>query len=636
MVTTHLRARAAQAGALLAVVLGGVFVAPAVALADPPDVEAQVQDNVLSGGRVTMTVQVTNTNDIGGAAVDAAIRVNGGGMDCGNTCQQRNQITNSGQFSVQLTAPQIAAGETRQFTVTVSATIEGEPRPGTAAATITVKGPDKPQAVRQVSGRIKDQDGKAVSGATVGMQDSTGRTFQTTSDGSGSYSFRSTESKPIAPGKISIGAGKNGFSEATVQRQAEAGRNLTVSLTLKSKVTPSPSVSTSPSASVSATPTEEVSEEQTTPEETTATEPPTDNTAANEDDDGGSMLYIIIGVLLVAAGIGAIVLVVLRRRNSGGDDGPTGRPGSGGPVPPGPGRFTDATRVGTPVGGGRSDATMIAPRSGAPSMSDAPTMLQRPVPAVEDEFPDPYGAPMPQPGTYAGTPAGAWNDPGNQYGGGTQQYGGGTQQYGGGTQQYGGQAQSDDDGYGAVGGAQQGAGYGAYGEATGMYRPEAEPEEAYGVPYEQGAGQYGTQQYGGGQYGADQGAQQYGGGYGQQPADQGGYGSWTAPGDAIDNNGYGPQDGQYGGGAYGGGQAGGVPAGGVSGGQQYGGQPYDDGYQGEQRGGYDSPPAGGYADQAGYEDPQYGQNGYNQRGGTHGGGQPRPETPGPRRGSHDY
>ncbi|MDY7086997.1 MAG: carboxypeptidase-like regulatory domain-containing protein [Actinomycetota bacterium] len=635
---THLRTRAAQAGALLAVVVGGVLAAPAMAFASPPDVQiTDLQTEVQAGASVEMKFRVADTND--GGRLPATVRVSGGGLRCnGQDCGRIAEVDGDGRdFSVQLTAPGLNAGETRQATVTISATVGGETN--RASQQITIIGPDRPEAVRQVSGRIKDQDGKAVAGALVGMRDSSGRSFSTTSDGSGQYSFRSTDNNPIAAGTISIGAGKNGFEDATVQRQAQAGQSVVVALTLKSKVVATTPSTTAPTATPSSVPTSDVSVESA-PEETVAAPDPAANNAAAEDS-GGSMLYIIVGILLVAAGIGAIVLVVLRRRNSddGDDDDPSGLSGAGGVVPPSRGSFGDATRVAAPVGGGRAnDATMIAPLSGAPSMADAPTVLQRPVPA-EDEFPDPYGVPVPQPGGYAGAAAGGWNEQGNsqQYGGGTQQYGGGTQQYGGGTQQYGESTQyggpQDDNGYGAPGGNQAG-GYGAYSEATGMYRPETGADDGYGG-YDHGQS-YGDQQYGGGQGGYDQGGGGYrSGGYGQQQADQGGYGQWDAPADGPDNNGYGPQ----GGGTYGGGQGGGTYGAAPAGGQQYGGGYDDGGYQGDQRGGYDTgyDQRGGYqGDQGGYDDQQqYGNQTDRHGGGTYG-GQPRQDTPGPRRGGHDY
>ena len=100
-----------------------------------------------------------------------------------------------------------------------------------------------------------------------------------------------------------------------------------------------------------------------------------------DDDSGsGSLLFIILGGLLVAAGVGAIVLVLMRRKGNGRrrPDDADARPAvRAGVVPPSHGRFRrrhPGRRAGRRPG---ADATMIAPRSGAPSLADAPTMLQR-------------------------------------------------------------------------------------------------------------------------------------------------------------------------------------------------------------------------------------------------------------------
>ena len=74
-----------------------------------------------------------------------------------------------------------------------------------------MRGPDKPQTVRQVSGRVKDQDGKAVSGAAVGLRDSQNHQYETTTNGDGGYSFTSSDSNPIAPGAVAVGASKDGY-----------------------------------------------------------------------------------------------------------------------------------------------------------------------------------------------------------------------------------------------------------------------------------------------------------------------------------------------------------------------------------------------------------------------------------------
>nr|WP_296070525.1 carboxypeptidase-like regulatory domain-containing protein [uncultured Actinoplanes sp.] len=612
---THLRARAAQAGALLAVVLGGIAVTPAMAFAIPPVVQiTSLSNQVLSGSTQTMQFRVAafgNGNGNpgqGNGKIAATIRVSGG-MNCsGNSCDQTTEVDQDGEsFSVQLKAPDVRPGDTRQVQVTVTAAVDGE-QPGSRTATVTVKGPDKPQTVRQITGTVKDQDGKAISNAAVGIQDSAGARYQTETNSSGKYSITSSDSKPIAPGNISVGAGKDGYEPASVQVQGNAGRTVNVPLTLKEIVS---TASASPSASASATtdPTDEVTEDTPTEDATTPAETDTEKTASSDDSGGSSWIYILIGGLLVAAGIGAMVLVFLRRKNSNGggdDDDPTAMGGPGGVVPPSQGRFNDATRVAAPVGGA-SSATMVAPRSGAPSMSDAPTMLQRPVPPVEDEFPDPYGAPMPAHGGYAGTPAGGWDD---QAGGYDQQtpYGGG----------------AADDGYG---GGQYGAGAGQYGgggtqpqqrydEPTGMYQPADDAGyDDYGRGGAASGGNYGGGQYGGtyggggsaapagGNYGGGQGGQ-YGGGYG----DQGGYDQGYDQG-----GGYGPQSG----GTYGGSAA---PAGGNygggQGGQYGGGAGYGDQGGYDQRGGQYGDPNGG-----GYREPDD-QAGYDQRGGY--GGQSRP------------
>ncbi|XVU25606.1 carboxypeptidase-like regulatory domain-containing protein [Actinoplanes sp. CA-054009] len=501
-----------------------------------------LQTEVLTGGQLNMQYSISapeaetpGEGQPGGNAGRATVAYQVTGMSCSGDCSGVTQIDAGGDrgFNARLTAPNVDAGQTRQVQVRITASILGEA--SNATATITVKGPDKPQTVRQVSGKVRDQDGKGVSGAAVGLRDSAGTTFETTSGSGGSYSFTSTDSKPIAVGTLTLGALKQDYERVTITVQGNADGRVSKNIILEKTVVESPSASPSASASASASPTpteeESAAEEQPATTETVEEGTPANNAAASEDS-GSSWLYIIIGVLLVAAGIGAIVLVWMRRKNNppdGPDDDPTSMSPSGGAVPPSQGRFNDATRVAAPVGGGRAnDATMIAQ---APGMADAPTMLQRPVPAAEDEFPDPYGAPVPPQGGYVG--AGGWDNGQQggtqQYGGGTQQYGGGTQQYGGGTQQYGGGTQQ-------YGGQQADNDYGSYSEPTGFYRPE--DDQGYGG-YDQGGQQ---QQYGGQQQGGWD--EHDNGGYDQgQPQQQGGW-------DDHDNRGYPPQQGggqQYGG-----------------------------------------------------------------------------------------
>jgi hypothetical protein len=693
-VTTHLRARAAQAVGLLALVVGGLAVTPGAALAAQPtvDISSFNPNNVLSGGTVTINYTVTNTNQggIGGGGDNQAnskVRIDFSGAQCAaNDCGQNVTIQPgaSQNFVSHVKMPQVNAGQTQQVTVSVTATINGE-RSNPDSAQITVQGPDKPQSVRAITGKVKDTGGKGVPAARVGAQDSTGKTFQTTTNASGAFSILSNDANPIAPGNIQVGAGKDGFGDgAVVSVQGEAGKTVNVSLTLKP-------LQASASASASATPS--ASSASIDPGSVLNTDAPTgpavnlpsNDAAKNASQNGGSgsMLFVVLGGLLVAAGVGAIVLVLMRRKNANkggggvGPDGgdPTALGGGPGMVPPSQGRFNDATRVGgAPVGGvgGPAAATMVAPRSGAPSMSDAPTMLHRPVPAVEDEFPDPYGAPLPQQGGYAGAAAGGWDDQGaGQYGAPNQyppaeeeypaagQYGGGNGQYGGG--QYAAPAgqerfdehtslyrpESEPDGYAADGGYGQAGGNGQYG--GGQYG--AAGGGAYGGGAA-GGGEYGGQ-YGGGAYAGSQqedgygagGYQAGGGGYGQEPADQGGYGSWGAPAGGIDSgSGYGPQgdapggahgaaqgqggSGQYGGGAYGGGGGAAADNGGGAAGGAYG--------SGGQYGGAGG---GGYDDRGGYEqgyDPQQPGGGYG-AGNEYGRGNARaPQQPGGAQGHEQY
>jgi hypothetical protein len=608
------------------VVAGGIAIAPGVALADPPNVQiTNLPTDVVSGGTLTMQYTVAPANDNGGGGRTIAnIRIQSD-FRCSGQCSGITQVDNGGTtFTARLTAPSVNPGQTRNVNITITATILNES--ASANQSVAVKGPDRPQNVTQISGKVKDQDGKAISGASVAMKDSAGNAYSATTNGSGGYSFNSSDNKPIVPGNISVGALKDGYETATVQIQAAAGRSVNVPLTLK-LVEAAASPSATASASAEALPSDEATEEPSA-----AVAPPDPATkAASDSSGGGSLLFIVLGGLLVAAGVGAIVLVVMRRKNNGDDglggpDDPTVMGGGAGLVPPSQGRFNDATRVAAPMGAGR-DATMVAPRTGgAGSLSDAPTMLQRPVPA-DDEFPDPYGAPIPQQGgAYRGAPAGGWDGQGNGYGAGGSQYGGGAAyaeptQYG---------RPPEDDGYGAGSYTARGTGYaagqGRYNEPTGMYRPEAEQDDGYG--YDRGGYGAGGTQYSGaaGGGGYDQGGYDRGG-YEQQPAgyDRGGYGQ-----DA--GNGYGTQSG----GAYSGGAYGTAPQ------QPQYGAGYDDPGYGDQGGGYDQRGGsygrgGGYDQAGGYDDPSYGdQGGYGpqqQRGGGYGGQSRQQEAshPGQRR-----
>lgn len=569
--TTHLRARTAQAGAFLALVGGLVAGVQSPTLAAPPEIQIQLSNSeVDSGSTVTMQYTVRNPGGQDQQGDNrASIKVSG--ISCSGQCSPSGQPIQpeaSADFNATLTAPTVSAGQKQTVTVTVTVTLNGET--GTRSETITVNGPAAPTTVRQVSGRIKDDAGARVSGVQVVMKDSQGHSYNTTTDGSGGYSFTSSDAAPIAVGSIQVAAAKSGYESADATVQGTAGRTVNVSLTIKKAAaetspTPSASASATTAATDDATDEEDGAEEGDSGVNNIAGD--TQETAGTTDDGGSSWLLIVMGGLLVAAGIGAMVLVWMRRKKAEelGSDTGLGQAVPAGVGGGGYGGGFDATRVAAPVGAGRGgDATMIAPAAGmgmgarSGGLGDAPTVIHRP---AEDEFPDPYGAPLPSGGGNYGGGGNQWDDQqqGGNYGGGN--YGGATQTYG---QQQG----------GYDGGGQQ-----RYDEHTNMYQPEqSQQPQRYDehtnlYQPEQGGGNYGGGNYGGG-----------GGGYDQGGYDQG----WNGQ----DAGGYGQQGGYD---------------------QHQGG--YDQGGYPQQGGNY-----GGY-DQDGYDQPQQG--GYPQQGGNHGNGYPQ-------------
>jgi carboxypeptidase family protein len=637
-VTTHLRARALQAGALLVLVGGMLAVASAPAQADgEPTVNItslSATANIPSGSAFTVTYQITNPLK----ATDIRFGLEVTGVSCpGQGCSPKVTVpagTTSPPITAQVTAPKVDPGQTKTVTITVTATADGSGKSGKDSQDVTVRGADKPQTVRQISGRVKDQGGQPLAGASVGIADGANHRYDTVTNDDGRYSFNSSDDKPILAGPISVAAVKNGYKTVTQRVNGDAGKTVNVGLVMVSttaSASPSPSASPTPSP----TPADEATDGAAGDEPTDAATDATDlNNAANKDDGGSSLLFIIIGGLLVAAGVGAIVLVIMRRRSAGDD--PDDLDGGGGPpgvVPPSGGRYQglpDATRIAAPMGARGNDATMITNRAGAASLADQPTMLQQAVPA-DDEFPDPYGAPSAQPhGGYAGpggygtTAAPAAAPATGGYGAAANPYSA-APEYGAaqapapaygddgyGTSPYSRPAAPADDPYAAYGAPNNG--YGGdqaqrFDEPTGMYRPEEiggydqrgyQPEPEYPPAPPNGRqgrpDSTGAYQPGGYQPAAD---------YGQEP-DQGGYGGWNAPADGIDNgsNAYGPPPANGGYGAAGnayeaparGGAAYGAPA---TGGSPYG-APADNGYGDE--GGYDQrpaygrgqPPTGGY------------------------------------------
>ncbi|WP_169792447.1 MULTISPECIES: carboxypeptidase regulatory-like domain-containing protein [Actinoplanes] len=589
--TTHLRARTTQAGAFLALVTGLVAGVQTAALAAPPNVSigSVSATEVATGG--TVTIQYTISNPGGGdggeggegSAAAAAVGIEVSGPNCSGDCSSVKTFTGDQSFTANFTAPNVSAGETKTFTVKITAkTTEGT---NSTSQTITVKGEDKPETVRQVSGRVKDGDGKQISGVSIAMSDSGGHSYDTVTNSEGRYSFTSSDSRPITPGTVQIGALKDGYESTSASANAGAGKTVNVAITLKKLAAATTSPTPSPSASVSAEPTEdeEALEDEPTEGETSAAGDIDAENKSGEDEGGSNWLLIIMGVLLVAAGIGAMVLVWMRRKNAEaeGDDDKLAGAGAGG-------AGFDATRVASPAGvGGRgNDATMIAPAAGmgGGSLGDAPTMIHRPAAPVEDEFPDPYGVPMPPQGSFAGN---------------TSTYGA----------QQGGYGQQDAYGGYNDGGQQQGQAPGQrYDERTGMYQPEQGQGGQQGQRYDEHTSMY--------QPGQDDGYGQQQGGYDQQ-------GGWGAQDDGYGNQ----QQGGWGG-------------------QQQGGYDQQDGWGNQQQGGYDQQGGWGAQDDGyGNQQPQQGgwgggqNDGYGnqqpQRGGGTYGAAPHNGPPGQRRNEWD-
>jgi hypothetical protein len=403
-----------QAGAFLALILGALVAAPPAAHAAGPSVkiDSLTSTNLRAGEETSLTYTVTNTNTAGTAVFDITVSSTVRELTCqGDGCNVRQAEITVGTprtFTVKLAAGAVESGKSIGGRVVVRAS---SPGPGGGSdddnKEVTVRGDDRSPTVREISGRVRDDTGKSVSGAEVAIQDSAGHRYTTDTNGSGRFKFTSSDEQPIAPGTVIVGAQKDGFKIATQNLNTQAGKSFTVALTMRSETAPTASASASASPTASVEPTAEPSEAQTS-------QAPTLNAAPAADKDGGdstSLMFLIVGGLLVAAGIGAIVLLLMRRKDTGAENDPDGDEPAGarsGAVAPSQGRYAganDATRVAN-LG---ADATMVT-SAARPSISDAPTMLQQAVPAdPADEFPDPYGAPAAVPHAgYAAARPGGW------------------------------------------------------------------------------------------------------------------------------------------------------------------------------------------------------------------------------------
>ncbi len=612
-VSTHRRAWKQRAGVVVALVVGALLTVPATPALAAPNVSVTPGSVSLNAGS-DATVTVTVSPGEGDETAEISLAGLPSGVSCTRGCgeirfpggQPRPQL-------VVIRANDNAGNANTTVTVAAEGSASGA---GTATFQLTVRAkaapePTQAQTVRSVSGKVVNQaNGEAVPNAVVILQDASGKRFDTISDDNGNFRFSGSTSNPIAPGRLDIGASV-GDVRAFKSLNASAGQSVSgqrLSLAIKTEATPSPT----PSESAEALPTDEATEEGTEESADAAAAAPTN--ASNEDSGGiGSLLIILLGGLLVAAGVGTIVLLWMRRKeNSDETEGGAGPAAAAGAVPAARGAYRgadDHTRVVNPAG---AAPTMV----GGAAVSDAPTMMHRPV--VDDVPPDPYGVPQ----SY-GTPAGQGGWAGNGYGDepagagayGTGAYGGAPSSGGG----YG-NAPSSGGGYGtppSSGGGYGGNDYGApagagyppapaggpgygerYDEPTGRYQGDATQYPAPADPYatgmyqqDPGYGQAEPASYGRGgeptggydqRGGYDQGGYGQPGGYGQEPpAQRGGY----------DQGGY-DQGGGYGGGGYGqpGGYDQGPPA--QRGGYDQGGYDQGGGYGG---GGYADPTQSGRA-----------------------------------------
>ncbi|HWG97980.1 MAG TPA: carboxypeptidase-like regulatory domain-containing protein [Pilimelia sp.] len=571
------------------------------ALADAPEVQITnlSPDTLRSGERANFQFTVANKNS---NPTPFRIRVEvGEGLSCQGDCSLTRTIRpedGPATFNAVLVAGAVPANQTRPVPVRVSVASTNPLEPGDTASaeqTVTVRGPDEAPAIRAISGQVYDlATGEPVDDATVAMRDAKGQRFDTETRSDGRWEFRSTQERPIAPGRLTIAVGKSGFSSAQKSYEVAAGQSRTgVRIGLATVASPSASPSAEPTPEPTPEPTATAGEEESPATAAAPQTVPTNETGTT------SWLLIILGGLLVALGVGTIVLVLMRRRDDGAEDEPVEPTRGRAAAPAGAALAAEETRLVSRVDPG-ADPTMVA----RPDLADAPTMLHAP---VRDEYADPYGVgPAPAPRGWSG----GHDDSTRAYG-----------------------APSSGAPYGATpasgapyGGAPaSGAPYGGapaagtpYGGPGGPgFDPRGGPGAGYGEGYAgRDPGHVGRYDEPTGRFGGAAEAAPNAGGY---PGDAGypGGGGYPPDGGDYRTHGYGGPE-AYGQRGYGAG-AGGYPADDA---------PYDPRGGREPSGGY--PPPGGYG-RADYDQPGYGSaGGYDARSG-YGAGEPYDE---PGRGRH--
>ena len=524
-----------RAGLAAVIIAGTLLGVAAPAGAAPPETDPAItitgldNGNLQPGGQATLNFAVKNGTKAGLVTITVTsslapdVVVKRSGCSSGS-CSFSENFTEgqSKNYTVTLVAaqnPSVPAGQQKSGSVKVEASVEGG---GTASKTqgITLQGPPQqqaPTAIVQVTGTVKDiGTGQPIPGATVGLQDSAGHNFSTTTDNFGRFTFKSTQANPIAPGTLAIEAVKDGYKAVTKNANVQAGQSYNFQ-TLSLEATATPTVS----APAVADPSQPVPD-------SALPQPGTTNASGKGGGSGFSTILIVAGALLVLLGIGAIVFILVRRRRDDGEEpdeldeqaphrGPT-------PVPASRGAYHGGADPTAVVGsGGYGDPTMV----GHGAMGDAPTMMHGRPPV--DEYPDPYGAPPPR-GPQAGYGAAGYEG-GGGYDSGAQTYGGGNT--------YGGQTYGGGSGYGAPDQGYRGATYG---------HPEPPParggydDRAGGGHDDRAAGGYEPRGGGYDDRGAGGGYEPRGGGYDDRAA-----GGYEPRGGGYDDRGAGGYNGRGGG-----------------------------------------------------------------------------------------
>jgi hypothetical protein len=328
-VTTRIRARWVRAVALIALAGATLAVSAAPVTAAPPAIriESVSSDNVKSGESVRVRFRATNNSRRGTERAFVAVS---GGLRCTAGCSATKDLGpgQSASFSATVVAPKVNKNE--QSGLNLAVTVRIGLQTGFANKLILVRGADKPaSSVTQVSGRVRDGDGKAIDDATVTVRDSAGHGYRATSDGDGRFSIRSSDSKPIAAGFLTVAASRDGYRTARAKVRGTAGSAATVRLTLSAVAAPT-TKPPSPSAVASAP----VVAQTPATEESSAGATPLGTLKTAGDQGDGPLLFSILGGLLVAVGLGALVLMLIRRRSGPGkpdaQDAPTLVAGAGG------------------------------------------------------------------------------------------------------------------------------------------------------------------------------------------------------------------------------------------------------------------------------------------------------------------